>query len=88
VVACAAVPVRSEFAEDEIKLCVSLAPGSDLTPGGLVDFLTPLLPAFMVPRFVDLRDELPLTPTGKIQKAALRAEGRGDSWDRTEPRSA
>ncbi len=41
-----------------------------------------LLPHFMVPRFYRVVPSLPRTPTGKIQKAVLRAEGVVDrTWD-------
>jgi crotonobetaine/carnitine-CoA ligase len=41
------------------------------------------LPYFAVPQFIELRDELPKTPTGKITKHVLRAEGRtSTTWDR------
>ena len=37
----------------------------------------------MVPRYVDIIDALPKTPTGKIQKADLRARGvTPTTWDR------
>ena len=37
----------------------------------------------MVPRYVRVVAELPKTPTGKIQKTALRREGvTPDCWDR------
>jgi crotonobetaine/carnitine-CoA ligase len=38
---------------------------------------------FMLPRYVDLLDDLPKTPTGKIQKYALRQRGAAAAtWDR------
>ena len=38
---------------------------------------------FMVPRYVRIMPELPKTPTGKIRKTELRAEGlTPDTWDR------
>ena len=41
------------------------------------------LPHFMVPRYLRFMDHLPRTPTGKPQKAQLRAEGVTETtWDR------
>src|SRR5581483_9125979 len=40
---------------------------------------------FMVPRYVEFRTALPMTETGRVQKAALRAEGVGAGWDRLAP---
>src|SRR5687767_4216563 len=46
---CAAVGVPSEFGEDEVKVCVVRAEGSDVTPEALIEFLAPDMPRFMVP---------------------------------------
>ncbi len=78
----AAVAVPSPFGEQEVKLVVSLAPGASLTPDALAAHLAGLLPAYMRPRFIDIRtEELPKTPTGKVQKATLRAAGAEGCWD-------
>ena len=38
---------------------------------------------FMIPRYVRIVDELPKTPTQKVQKHLLREEGiTADTWDR------
>jgi carnitine-CoA ligase len=39
---------------------------------------------FMVPRFVRVLEELPKTPSQKVQKHVLRAQGAAGAWDRTE----
>ena len=40
------------------------------------------LPRFAVPRYVEFRDDLPRSETGRITKAPLRAEGvTARSWD-------
>jgi crotonobetaine/carnitine-CoA ligase len=81
---CAAVGVASEFeGDDDILLCVIAAPGSDLAPLELIEHLVKRLPHFMVPRYLRFTDELPRTPTGKIQKSLLRASGVDEvTWDR------
>lgn len=81
---CAAVGVPSEFeGDDDVMLCVSLAEGAVLQPAELVGHLVKRLPHFMVPRYVRFSDELPRTPTGKLQKALLRETGVvADTWDR------
>ena len=79
----AAIAVPSEFAEDEIKVVVSLKPDASLTPAALLEFLRPRLPVYMLPRYIEICSaELPKTPTGKIRKVALRELGIGLSWDR------
>jgi len=71
----AVVAVPSDATEDDILACVVLRPGMALAPDALLDFLEARLPYFMVPRYVDLMDELPKTPTAKIRKQALRERG-------------
>jgi crotonobetaine/carnitine-CoA ligase len=35
-----------------------------------------------VPRYVEFADDLPRTPSGKVQKHKLREQGVTGSWDR------
>jgi crotonobetaine/carnitine-CoA ligase len=81
---CAAVGVPSEFdGDDDVLLCVILADGLSIEPEETLRFLVKHLPHFMVPRYIRFMDQLPRTPTGKPQKAALRAEGvTPTTWDR------
>ena len=82
---CAAIPVPAEWGEDEVKICVALKPGRTLSANELIDALvSDKMPRFMVPRFVAFMDELPKTPTGKVQKDLLRKLAASDrGWDRT-----
>jgi carnitine-CoA ligase len=78
----AAHAVPSELSEDEIKLTAVVRQGSALTPAELWEWCHHELPKFAVPRYIEFRAELPLTPTGKIQKHLLRNEGVTDTtWD-------
>ncbi|MFV0526315.1 MAG: AMP-binding protein [Acidimicrobiales bacterium] len=82
VVESAAVAVPSEWGEDEVKVDVVLRPGADLTPTELHAWLRERMTRFMVPRYIQLRPELPKTPTQKIRKVELRADGiNPDTWD-------
>jgi crotonobetaine/carnitine-CoA ligase len=79
----AAVAVPSEHSEDELKVVAALKPGCAVEPSELLAFLKTRLPAYMVPRYIEIRaDELPKTPTGKVQKVLLRASGTEGAWDR------
>jgi crotonobetaine/carnitine-CoA ligase len=82
----AAVAVPSELSEDELKVVAALKPGATVEPAELLAFLKARLPAYMVPRYIEIRtDELPKTPTGKVQKMLLRATGTTGAWDRENP---
>ena len=73
---CAVVAVPSEWSEDEVMIFAVVADGVCLSAEELTAFMAEHVPAFAVPRFVEFLDELPKTPTLKIQKAVLRSRGR------------
>jgi crotonobetaine/carnitine-CoA ligase len=78
----AAVGVPSELGEEDVKIVVVLREGLDLAPEELVRHCEGELARFMVPRYIEFRSTLPKTPTERVQKFALRAEGAGSAWDR------
>jgi len=79
----AAVGVPAELGEEEIKLCVVPAPEGELTAAELARFLRPRLAAFMQPRYIEIRRDLPRTATQRVQKYRLVAEGvPPGAWDR------
>ena len=79
----AAIAVRSEIAEDEVMAVVAIREGAAFDPAELVAFLRERMAHFMVPRYVRIVEALPRTPTAKIEKVKLRAEGlTPDTWDR------
>lgn len=79
----AVVPVPADGSEDEVLAVVAPVPGRTVDPAALIDFLRDKLPYFMIPRFLRIVDELPKTPTQKVEKHRLRATGvTADTWDR------
>jgi len=79
----AVVPIPSDLSEEDVMCIVAPVPGKTIDPAELLAFLVPRMPHFMVPRYVRVVDALPKTPTQKIQKHLLRAEGlTPDTWDR------
>jgi acyl-CoA synthetase (AMP-forming)/AMP-acid ligase II len=70
----AAVPAPDEARGEEVKVIIVTEHGSDLTAERVVAYAREGLAAFKVPRYVEFRDELPYTPSGKIHKAALKEE--------------
>ena len=79
----AVIAAPTQFPDDEVKACVVLQPGSVVDAEGLHAWLEMRIPAFMVPRYIEFMDDLPKTPTEKVQKAILRATVYNDrTWDR------
>ena len=76
--------VASELSEDEVKVTVVLRAEAEVTtPKDLFEWAVDKLPYFALPRFIEFRDHLPLTPTGKVLKHVLRKEGATEAtWDR------
>jgi carnitine-CoA ligase len=62
--------------EDDIKACLVLMPGEQLTPEDLFSFFTETLPYYAVPRYVEMMNELPVNAVGRVLKHKLR-----DEWD-------
>lgn len=82
VVESACVSVTGAFEGDE-EIKAYIVAHSPVDFAELVRHVSDKLPHFMVPRFYQLIDELPKTPTMRIQKMKLKALGRSaDDWDR------
>ncbi|MDB5817295.1 MAG: uncharacterized protein JWQ11_935 [Rhizobacter sp.] len=80
---CAVVAVANETSEDDVLAIVATAPGRSLDPAALLDFLADRVAHFMVPRYVRILEQLPRTPTQKVEKHLLRSAGvTPDTWDR------
>ncbi|TDC58565.1 ATP-dependent acyl-CoA ligase [Actinomadura sp. KC345] len=71
----AAVGIPSSHGEEEVKLAVVALPGETLDADDLWAYCEAELPAFMVPRYLEIRASLPRTPTERVQKFVLREEG-------------
>lgn len=79
----AAVAYPAEMGEDDIRCVIIQRGGSKLTAVELMDWLQPRMPFFMLPRYIEFVDDLPRTPTAKIEKYKLIEDGLGSSvWDR------
>ncbi len=79
----AVVAVASDVSEDDVLAVVAPVPGASIDPVALIEFLRPRMAHFMIPRYVRIMQELPKTPTQKVQKNVLREEAiTADTWDR------
>jgi crotonobetaine/carnitine-CoA ligase len=80
----AAIGIKSEVGEDEVLIAIKPKAGQNLVNEDLMAWCESRMPYFMIPRYVRLiTEDLPKTPTGKVQKHKLRQDGvTGDTWDR------
>jgi crotonobetaine/carnitine-CoA ligase len=79
----AIVATPSPDGEDEVLAVLAPAPGRSIDVAELIEFIRPRMAHFMIPRYFRVLDELPKTPTSKIQKHTLRAAGiTADTIDR------
>ncbi|MFH5821863.1 AMP-binding protein [Georgenia sp. AZ-5] len=79
----AAYGVPSELSEEDVMVAVVAAAGRDVDPADLVRHCAGELTAFAVPRYVRIVPELPMTPSQRVEKYKLRADGvTPDTWDR------
>lgn len=75
VVQAAAFAVPSELGEDDIKLDIVMAPKAKTNAEAIADFMNARLAHYMRPRYIQIRSALPLTPSQRVEKYRLRAEG-------------
>ncbi len=71
--ACAALGVPSPLGEEDVKVVVALKPGRSLAPAELHAWCQTEMARFMVPRFIEFVDALPVTDIGKVRKELLRS---------------
>ena len=83
VLECAVFPVWADESEQEVMVTITPRPSAMLDPEAVTRFCNERMPYFMVPRYIDVVDAIPKTPTGKIQKFTLREQGiTNGTWDR------
>ncbi|MGE0218870.1 AMP-binding protein, partial [Mycolicibacterium sp.] len=73
---CAAFGVRSDLTEEEVMVAIVLAPDAgEVTEESVWEFCCEHMARFQVPRYIEFVDELPKTPTGKVEKFKLQETG-------------
>jgi crotonobetaine/carnitine-CoA ligase len=83
----AVYPVHAETSEDEVAVTITLKPGesANFSYESLIKYCSHNLAYFMVPRYVQVAKEMPMTLSQKVEKYKLRREAESDLsalWDR------
>lgn len=82
-VAAFGVAAKTLASESEIMVAIVPKPGIAIDPEEVAQHVNKQAAYFMVPRYIDVVEELPMTPTGKVRKHVLRERGpTGVTWDR------
>jgi crotonobetaine/carnitine-CoA ligase len=80
---CAAFGVPSDLGEDDVMVWVKPREGASLDLKALMRHCADNMAYFMVPRYVDVVDDIPRTSTLRITKGDMKKRGVTDrTWDR------
>jgi crotonobetaine/carnitine-CoA ligase len=75
--------VPSDVGEDDVKVTAVLRTPGSVTEEELCQWVAERVPFFAIPRYVELRTDLPRNPVGRVLKYQLRDEGvTASTWDR------
>jgi crotonobetaine/carnitine-CoA ligase len=88
VVEAAVIAVPAELGEDEIKAFVVARPDAQLDIDALREWVAGRLARYKLPRFVEVVDDLPRTPTGRVAKHRLPTERTPTERDLEQPQEA
>ena len=77
----AVIGVPSELTEMEVKAVIVPKPGVEITPEEIIEYLMDKIAPYKIPRYIEFVNELPTTPTGKVQKHLLSRDTKA-CWDR------
>ena len=81
--ACAAFGVPSELGEDEVMIWIKLKDSSQINYKKLIEHCVKNMAFFMVPRFIDVVDDIPRTGTLRAIKTEMKKRGVTErTWDR------
>ncbi len=79
-----AVGIRlPNISDDEIKLNITLKKGEEFDHVEFCKWMAEKVPVYMIPRFIEVYDEFPLTSTEKFN-VGLMKELNDNTWDRNE----
>jgi len=72
--------VPSKLTEDDLKITATVREGESVSEEALFRWCIGELPYFALPRYIELRAELPRSPVGRVLKRDLREEAPTDAW--------
>jgi crotonobetaine/carnitine-CoA ligase len=72
--------VPSQLTEDDLKITATVREDAHVTEEELFRWCVDELPYFALPRYIELRAELPRSPVGRVLKRELRDEPPTDAW--------
>ena len=78
----AVVGVFSEVGDDEIKAYIVPKKDISIAPESIISWCEERIAYFKVPRYIEFVNDLPMTPTNRIQRFILKNRGIGVAWDR------
>jgi crotonobetaine/carnitine-CoA ligase len=82
-VAVIGVKADEKGGEDEVKACIILREGQSLDFAELIAWCDARMGQHMVPRYIEVMNSLPQTPSEKVKKKDLRERGiTPETWDR------
>jgi crotonobetaine/carnitine-CoA ligase len=70
----AVIAVKDPIRGEEVKAYIVPNAGVELTPEEIIEFCQQNMAAFKVPRYLEFKDELPKTPSERVQKGKLIEE--------------
>lgn len=76
---CAAYGVKTDIGEDDIMVSLVLKPGKSLEPEEIIEFCRGKMADFMVPRYINIVDELPKNEVHRVLKRVLKDRGITES---------
>lgn len=81
----AAYAISTEAGDEDVGATINVKAGFTVTEAELIEHCSANMPYYMVPRYLEFRQDMPRTMTQKIQKHILRNEAetnKGKLWDR------
>jgi crotonobetaine/carnitine-CoA ligase len=83
---CAAIGVPARLGEDEVMVVIQTPEPEKFSPAALIEWLTPRMPRFMLPRYVEAMRAMPRNETTlRVKKYELKSRGvTPNTWDREE----